>query len=94
MCNQSQIVQRIRVLGLLGQDLPVKLLGQLQPPGLVVLNGYLHRLIDGHLGHVDSLGVATYLRHMSRYAASTFRVNRTSSIKGDACIRGRRVARI
>jgi hypothetical protein len=37
-----------------GQDLPVDLLGLLQPPGLVVLNGNPHRLIDRDLWHVGA----------------------------------------
>ena len=37
------------------QNLPVNLLGLLQPTGLVVLQCKLHRLIDSDLGHVLAL---------------------------------------
>jgi hypothetical protein len=40
------------MLGLLGQDLPVKPLGLLQLPGLVVLQCQIEGLLDCELGHV------------------------------------------
>jgi hypothetical protein len=39
------------MIGLLGQDLPVKLLGLAQPPGLVVLKCQIEGLLDRELGH-------------------------------------------
>jgi hypothetical protein len=44
-------MHRIGMLRLLGQDLPVKLLGLVQPPGLVVLRCQIEGLLDRELGH-------------------------------------------
>jgi hypothetical protein len=43
------------MVGLLGQDLAVKRLGLLQPPGLVVLQCQINGLLDRELGH-DATG--------------------------------------
>jgi hypothetical protein len=39
------------MIGLLRQNLPVKLLGLAQPPGLVVLQCQIEGLLDRKLGH-------------------------------------------
>jgi hypothetical protein len=51
MGNDSQKVHRTGMLRLLGQDLPVKLLRVLQPPGLVVLHCQIEGLLDCDSGH-------------------------------------------
>ncbi len=51
MGNQSQVVHRSGMLRLLGQDLPIKPLGLLQPPRLVVLQCQIEGVLDRELGH-------------------------------------------
>jgi hypothetical protein len=51
MGNHSPKVHRIGMLRLPGQDLPVKLLGLAQPPGLVVLQCQIEGLLDRESGH-------------------------------------------
>ena len=51
MGNHSQKLHRIDMLRLLGQDLPVKLLGLPQASGLVVLRCQSEGLLDRELGH-------------------------------------------
>jgi hypothetical protein len=46
------MVQRGGMGRLLGKDLPVKALGLLQPPGLVVLQCKVEGLLDRELSHV------------------------------------------
>ena len=49
--HDSEKVHRMDMFRLLGQDLPVKLLGFGQPPGLVVLHGQFEGLLDRELSH-------------------------------------------
>jgi len=56
MGDHSQIVQRIRLLRLPDEDLPVKPLGLLQPPGLVVPQCQIEGLLDREFGHMQSTG--------------------------------------
>ena len=51
VANHSQIVHRTGMLRLLGQDLPIKLLGLAQSSGLVVLQCQIEGLLDRELGH-------------------------------------------
>ena len=51
MGHHAEKVQCADMLGLLGKNVPINLLGLLKLPGLVVLNGNLKRLLDGELSH-------------------------------------------
>ena len=66
--NHSQTVHRIGMLRLLGQDLPVKLLGLAQAPGLVVLQGQIEGLLDRKSAtcHSCICRVDTRLIHIGR----------------------------
>lgn len=63
MGDHSQIVQRGGLLRLLGQDLSIKLLGLLQPPGLVVLQCLIEHVLEREPGHVVN-------RHYPTWATS------------------------
>ena len=56
-------VERFGVVGLHGEDLPVKRLGLRQPPGLVVLERKVEGLLDGH--HL-AVSFSHHCRHMAR----------------------------
>ena len=47
--NPRQKIERLRMIRLLGQNLPIDMLRLRRPPGFVVRQRDLHGLIDGHL---------------------------------------------
>ena len=51
MSEQTQIVHRINMLGLLRQNLPIELFGGVQPRGLMMLQCKIEGLLDRELGH-------------------------------------------
>jgi hypothetical protein len=59
--DQSRQMQRVGMIGLSGQDLPIDGLRLLKSPRLVMPKGDLHGLIDGHLRHCLNLTAGTYL---------------------------------
>ena len=63
--ENSQQMQRISVVGFLGEDLPVDRLRLRQPPGLVVLEGKGKSFRNGHAGGVEHC-FAHHARHISR----------------------------
>jgi hypothetical protein len=61
--NHSQILHRIDMFRILGEDLPVKPLGLRQTPGLVVADGQIEGLLDGDLGHERGNLIQSFVRY-------------------------------
>ena len=47
-------MKRVRMPRLMRENLPVQPLCLNEPPGIVVLDGQVEGLLDGHLGHLTS----------------------------------------
>jgi hypothetical protein len=54
--DDAEVMKRARVVWLLGEDLAIELLGLVQPPGLVMLQGNCHRLLNRRISHIHSFG--------------------------------------
>ena len=71
--NHSKIVQRLDVPWLLRQNLLVKLLRLLEPPGVMVLHRQIECLLNGELRHAEWLvseGVSWLQRSVARLGAN------------------------
>ena len=89
--DHAEEVQGVGVGGLRGEDLAVERLGLRELPGLVMLEGQGEGLLRGHGRGAEV--AAHHRRHIIRKAASRWRANRGASMRGEACILDRKVAR-
>jgi hypothetical protein len=55
--NDAEVVERTGVVWLLRQDLPIELLGFLQPPGAMVPHCQIEGLLDRDLAHLNPIAI-------------------------------------
>ena len=94
MGDQSEEVQRIRMPGLDREDLAVKPLRLVDSSCLLVLDGQIKGLLEGHFGHGGVSVRAHQSRHILRYADSMSRAKLVVSMRVEFFMVSCKVVRI